>query len=145
MGHATATAVGRWTTTLAVGLCIAWAGCGPRDRATVSGRVSFDGAPIEHGTLELRTPDNTAAVAFAVITRGSFRITRAAHLRPGTYRVIIHAPRKTGKKIPVGSPAPPGTMADEMVESIPGRYNESSELEKVISPGSNTLKLDLAK
>lgn len=140
-----ATVVARRLRILTVSLCAVCTGCGGGDRATVSGTVRFGGAPLEQGTLELRTLDNTGAVAFAVITRGSFSITDTARLRPGTYRLVINAPRKSGRKIPVGSPAPPGTMGDEMVESIPGRYNESSELEQVIARGSNTLKLDLAK
>ena len=62
---------------------------------------------------------------------------------PGAYRVEITARRKTGKKIPVGSPAPKGTMADEEVEALPARYHTASTLREVLKAGANKVDFPL--
>lgn len=120
------------------------AGCGGGG-VTVSGSVTFDGAPLDKGTLEFRTPNGAGVVAFAPINGGKYQVSTEANLQPGTYKVWINSPQKSGKQIPAGSPAPPGTMVDEIVEAIPSRYNEATELEKTVVAGANTFDFSLAK
>lgn len=58
---------------------------------------------------------------------------------------MIGSLQKSGKQIPAMSPSPPGTMVDEVVETIPSRYNESSELKREVGAGPNALEFNLEK
>jgi hypothetical protein len=120
-------------------------GCGGGDkRAAISGRVTLDGAAPEAGSISFQPIEGTKGPgAGAVITRGSYEIPRAQGPVAGVYRVEIHAQRKTGKKLPAGSPAPPGTMVDEVVEAVPARYNSPSTLRSEVKAGNNSLSYDL--
>lgn len=139
------TVTARCVLILSATVLLACSGCGTDSRATVSGTVKLDGAPLDNGTLEFRTPTGTGVLALAPITNGAFRVTADANLQPGKYKIVISSPKKSGKKIAAGSPAPPGTMVDEVVESIPSRYNSKSELEKTVVAGANTLDFNLTK
>ncbi|MFM8495533.1 MAG: hypothetical protein ACKOEM_08410 [Planctomycetia bacterium] len=121
------------------------AGCGGNGGATVSGTVTLDGVPLGKGSLEFRNLQGTGIVALVPIADGAFHVAADAELPPGTFRIVINSPQKSGRQIPAGSPAPPGTMVDEVIESIPRRYNEASELERTVAPGPNTLDFDLVK
>jgi hypothetical protein len=105
--------------------------------------VTLDGAPLDAGTLEFRSLNGAGVVAFARVANGSFKVTEAANLSPGMYRIGISSLKKTGKQVQAGSPAPPGTLVDEVAETIPSRYNSVSELEKTVIAGSNTLEFEL--
>lgn len=119
-------------------------GCGAKV-ASITGSVSLDGTPVESGYITFVPVDGTpGSGARAQIAKGVYTIDSSMAAAPGTYRVEIAARRKTGKKIPVGSPAPPGTMADEEVEAVPERYNKSSTLREVLKPGANTVDFPLA-
>ena len=117
---------------------------GDGDRAAVTGTVTLDGEPLEAGTIVFEPIEGTQSpAAGAPITKGAFEIARAGGPMAGTYRVKINAPRKTGKKIVAGSPAPPGTLVDEVVEAVPARYNSASEERAEIRSGTNKVKFDL--
>jgi len=75
--------------------------------------------------------------------KGHYAIDSTGQLKPGLYRVEIHAPRKTGKQIAAGSPAPPGTMVDEEVEAVPEKYNRQSTLQKELKAGPNPIDLEV--
>jgi hypothetical protein len=58
--------------------------------------------------------------------------------------VRIVALRKTSRKIPAGSPAPAGTMVDEVIQCIPKQFNDESTLRIQVTAGrSNTHDFDL--
>lgn len=120
------------------------AGCGGGS-GTVNGTVKYDGTPLDTGTIEFRTPNGAGVVASASVSSGAFKVPETAHIPPGTYKVQIRSSRTTGKKIPAGSPSPPGTMVEETVEMIPEKYNKRSSLEKEVKPGPNTFEFDLKK
>jgi hypothetical protein len=125
------------------GLALVLCGCGGPKGTTVNGTVNLDEAPLDTGRVEFRTPDGAGIVAEATVHSGTYGVPGEAMLRPGTYRVTICSSRPTGRKIPAGSPFPPGTMVDEIVERIPVRYNEESVLEAVVNAGVNTIDFDL--
>ena len=62
-------------------------GCGTDPRATVSGTVKLNGAPINSGTLEFRTSSGTGVLALVPITDGAYRVTADAKLKPGNYKI----------------------------------------------------------
>lgn len=122
-------------------------GCGGgADRASVSGTVTLDQRPVEAGSISFVPIEGTQSPsAGAVITNGQYDIPRDKGPMVGVFRVEIHAPHKTGKKVPVGSPAPPGTLADEVIDAVPATYNTRSTLRCEVKAGSNTLNFDLAR
>ena len=128
---------------LAVGLAAVTAGCGGGS-STVRGKVTLDGKPIEAGLISfVPTEGTTGPSAGASINQGEYDIRNDPLPVAGKYRVEIKAQKKTGKKVPVGSPAPPGTMADETVEAVPPRYNTKSTLREELKGGSNVINYDL--
>jgi hypothetical protein len=130
--------------TIAAGVLIATAGCGGGNRAAVRGKVTLDGQPVETGLISFIPAKGTKSPsAGAAIARGEYEVQGDNLPVPGSYRVEIKAQKKTGKKVPVGSPAPPGTMADETVEAIPARYNTKSTLREELKAGPNVLNFDL--
>jgi len=68
-------------------------GCGggePEGKGVAfSGKVSFDGAPVEEGTITLVPQGGAEAPVTASISDGAFETTRATGPSPGKYRVEI--------------------------------------------------------
>ena len=77
------------------------AGCAPAGgRLAVSGAVTFDGKPLELGTIsfqpvETETP-NTSAIT---VRNGTFAAPAERGLPPGAYRVTVQALQPTGRKV----------------------------------------------
>jgi hypothetical protein len=140
--------MGRWTyasTALAaLGVACVVAGCAGSKRGSLEGRVTFDGQPVDDGSIRLvPAGDTKAPVVGAVITDGEYVIEAEKGPVPGRYRVEIRSPRPTGKRVPVAPPAPPGAMMDEMKEAIPADYNTNSTLVIEIVAGKNQRDFDV--
>jgi len=125
-------------------LCLSGCGSSGPPRGSVQGKVTLDGQPVEQGTITfLPTGGTTGPSAGGVITGGQYSIEEDKGPVAGKSRVEIRWERKTGKKVPAGSPSPPGTMIDQVAEAIPAKYNSKSTLEKEIKEGDNTLDFEL--
>lgn len=123
-------------------LALLASGCGAKV-ASIAGSLTLDGTPVESGYITFVPIDGTpGSGGRAQIAKGVYIIDSSMAAAPGTYRVEIAVRRKTGKKIPIGSPAPPGAMADEEVEAVPARYNKDSTLRETLKAGAN--KVDFA-
>ncbi len=119
-------------------------GAGGPDRGAVTGTVSFEGKPIDQGSiLFVPVAGKAGSSSGAAITDGKFQIPKEKGPVVGMNRVEVHWPRKTGRKKEVGSPAPPGTMIDEVEEAIPATFNTKSTLEQRIERGNNPVDLKL--
>jgi hypothetical protein len=128
---------------IGVGLVLAAAvGCAPSGPATVSGTVTYDGHPLENGTIGFY-PDRGGPPQFTAITAGGrFELAPVAGdvpLMSGGYRVTVNgteAPRpgKGGPPGP-GRPVTPHRFADR---------NESG-LRCMLDPGPNTITFALPK
>jgi len=127
-------------------LVVAACGCGgPRgpERAEINGIVTLDGELLEHGGLQLFPAEGTQGpTAGSQIIDGKYHVAQEEGPVLGTYRVVITAVRKTGKKVPLGpeslSPnAPPTATVDDVEQYIPARYNKQSELTVEIESGTN--------
>jgi len=115
---------------LAVGTLVL-IGCGGGDEITrgdVVGTVTWNGEPIEEGFIEfIPVPGVPGAPVKLWIRDGKFDSTsddiddRGVPI--GMNRVEITARKKTGKQVKVM-----GQMEDEIVQYIPARFNEDSEL-----------------
>lgn len=98
-------------------------GCGPNSdgKFPVQGTVTWNGAPIEVGTIAF-FPQATAAPEAGKITDGKFSFA----CPPGRCRVVIRAERFTGKMIE--------SMNQPQIEQyIPREYNVDSTLTAEVS------------
>lgn len=122
------------------------AGCfGSSDpnRVSVYGTVKLDGTPLPEGAVAfIPEPTTKGPTAGASIAKGTYSITQSGPAI-GKYRIEIKAMRKTGKKVEAGTPAPPGTMMDEIEQYIPAKYNTKSELVFEFKRGNNKADFDL--
>ncbi len=99
----------------------------------VWGDVSYDGKPIERGTIDFVSTDGSPP-AQAPIEAGRYDLAaKEGPVAEKTYRVEIHALAKTGKTVPNLMPGGGPTM-DVLVETIPVKYNAQSTLKVTISP-----------
>lgn len=100
-------------------LALLLAGCGPKI-VTVSGNVTLNGMPVAKGVIDftsLEPPQNTAT---ADIVNGKYSVK----LPTGKKQVRISAPVVTGQKPEYQG----GPLMDVTGESIPDRYNATTEL-----------------
>lgn len=109
------------------------AGCGGR-QISVSGAVTFDGRPVEDGTLVFEPADGKGPTMGGRIEGGRYEVTGQAGVLPGKKIVRIRAVRKTGRRVPAGPPTPPGTMVDQVERYIPAIYNSESQLTVQLAP-----------
>lgn len=103
------------------------AGCGS-GRSPVSGEVTFDGKPVQEGTITLEPADGQGQTTGGKIADGKYYLAGDAAPLPGKKTVRIFAVRKTGRRIPAGPPSPPDTMVEEIERYIPSAYNIQSIL-----------------
>ena len=115
-------------------------GCGGADsgRASVSGKVTFDGEPVKMGQVSFE-PQGQGRMGIAQIVDGAYQMPPQQGPTPGKYTVRITADRPTGKT----AQAPPtatGRPAGESYEQyIPAKYNERSELTVEIGAEPNAV------
>ena len=113
-------------------------GCTSRDRADVRGSVTLNGEPLAGGVIVFEPADGKGATAGGEIQAGEYELVGEAGVPPGPKIVRITGVMKTGRQIEVGPPAPPGTLADEVVHiPIPATYNHSSTLRREVVVGQS--------
>jgi hypothetical protein len=109
------------------------AACSSRTSATVHGKVTLDGAPLDDATVSfVPTAGGARQSAWTTIKNGEYAIAEKDGLGTGPFRVEIRALRPTGEKPNPNEP----TMVPSR-EIIPSRYNSGSELKAEIKPGKN--------
>jgi hypothetical protein len=112
-------------------------GCGQPEGARVWGKVSYNGIPVERGTILFEPVDETRGPSTGgKVLDGAYEIdARGGPLPGGVYRVRISASKETGK---VGSSKRYGQYK-ESVSLIPPEYDSRSTLKVTISakPGEN--------
>ena len=140
---------------LAAALAGPLAGCGPRGPALaeVSGTVTLDGRPLERGTITFEATGLRAATARIVDGRIVEATTHRANdgVPVGRQRIAVFSraepvalkPGTAPAKASPGSAAFPPSMTGPSL--LPARYNDpaTSGLTATISPGQNTLSLEL--
>lgn len=127
-------------------LALACPGCSSSDdQAGITGKVEIDGQPVAAGTITFLPQSGTSSPsAGAEIVGGTYRVPVERGPKPGAFRVQVSSNRKTGKRIPAGSPAPEGTLVDEVVEAIPPQYNRESTLTATLAAGENAFDCSLS-
>jgi hypothetical protein len=101
-------------------------------RLAVEGNVTFDGQPIENGSIMLIPMEDAQGKgikAYAQIKDGHYAFDSDTGPASGRYKVMISWKKKTGRQIP--SSDPPNTI-EETVEMIPAVYNTQTTLTREI-------------
>jgi hypothetical protein len=112
-------------------------GCEKPTKGVVTGAVKVDGTPVQTGSIAFFPTDGKSATAGAEILDGNY----TAAVPFGTAKVEIRVPKVVGKKKLYDTPDSP--MKEIMVESLPAKYNDASELTLDVKPGENRQDYDL--
>lgn len=121
-------------------------GCGGPagpERCAVSGSVSFEGEPIESGTITFLPEDGKGVSAGGAIQQGRYSIDAAAGPGVGQHRVEIIGLKSEGSKTVEGvqgsaiGPSGTATVA-ELKMIVPAEFNTQSTLKATIKSGANS-------
>jgi hypothetical protein len=115
-----------WTLSLGLVL-LGILGCGSSGTHTVSGEVTFEGAPVPEGDIIFEPLDKKAAADAGKIKDGRYSLS----VKPGKHRVLIRASKLM--KLPRGKK---GALGETEIHQqyIPARYNEKTELTADVPP-----------
>lgn len=111
-------------------------------RASVKGKVTFDGAPVDGGVISFVGQTDTQRKTGSPIVNGEYDITEAKGPNAGQYRVEVLWPKPTGQK---GKDPDTGAETELKRNVIPEKYNLNSELTREIKAGENVLDFELTK
>lgn len=122
-------------------LFVVLAGCrkyeGPQ-RFPLSGRVTYDGEPIDLGSISFLPLDENQRVSGGPIVDGNYSVPEVQGAFAGKHRIEIRWQKRTGKKIsyPYG---------DEEVraEGLPPEYHQESTLTVEVSASQTRFDFDL--
>ena len=118
------------------------AGCGS-GRFPVAGEVTFDGKPVEQGTISFEPADGKGPTTGGKILGGKYEFKGNAAPLPGKKAVRIFAARKTGRQVEVKR-SKPKLMVDEIERYIPDSYNTKTTLScEVADRGANQINFHL--
>lgn len=94
-------------------------GCGRKETVTWRGEVTFEGSPVEGGTVRFEPVGGKGQTAGASIVQGKYSV----ELIPGTYNVVITGNRQAGVR-----PAYAGSDETVPVVEVIGTYRETVEV-----------------
>ena len=118
------------------------AGCGGGDgpeRVVVTGKVTFQGQPLANGEIRfVPTKGTEAPVSGASIAEGAYRADGLGGVPVGTHKVVIQGFRAADT--PVHDPIEGDYYPRE--QYLPTKYNDQTELEITVQPGSGTVTKD---
>lgn len=115
-------------------------GCGGGGPVTISGKVTYDGQPIEQGVISFQDVQGVAGPAEGAITNGAYKVTDVPR---GKKNVKITASKKVGSR-PAYAGDPNSPMIDETVPYIPAKYNDQTTL-SYDAQANGAQNFDLAK
>lgn len=126
-------------------MVLACLGCrqsNPLDLQAVSGAVTFEGKPLDQGSIQFVPQDEAAGLlSGALITAGKYSIPQEKGLPPGKYTVRISSADQSAS-VPSGPPGMDSSVPAK--ERIPVRYNSESQLAaEVTAGGDNTFDFAL--
>jgi hypothetical protein len=117
----------------AVVIAVICPGCSD-GRYPVQGAVTYDGKPVDKGTITFEPADGQGPTTGARIVAGKYELTGDSAAWPGKKTVRIIAVRKTGRKVRDEFSAS-GAMLDEVQRFIPDIYNTNSTLSCEVTAG----------
>ena len=118
-------------------LCLlAVMGCG-NPVATVTGKVTMDGKPLEFGDIGFHLENGTVVGNTKIINGGTYSIGANTQLAPGNYKAVIIVNETSVSKGP-GSVVMPKRISPEKYST-----KESTPLKVELKAGANTANFDL--
>jgi hypothetical protein len=113
-----------------LGLCALLAGCGGskysgEKRYPLAGEVTFEGEPIDLGSISFIPEGDNGRPSGGVITDGKYAVPEENGANAGTHRVQIHWMKRTGRKL---KDVESGEMYDERREALPDSLHKNSSL-----------------
>ena len=120
-------------------------GCGadPLGRQPIRGTVSFNGAPLENGTINFSPVDSAKTATGGPIEAGQFAFDSEQGLAAGMYRVTINA-SKPGTGQVANENTLPGDPLPVPEELIPPEWNtDSNEIIEVEDTGLQEFNFDI--
>jgi hypothetical protein len=132
-----------WAALALAAFCVDAAGCGG-GASSLTGQISVDGQPVQHGTIRLDPMEGTPGPsAAAPIQGGRYELARRQGVRAGKHSVLIVAAREkgvTGQRpaTPAGVSRPKGEP-DATGPADIVQYSATVE----VSPGKNTKDFEL--
>ncbi|MFO0877731.1 MAG: hypothetical protein U0840_10290 [Gemmataceae bacterium] len=122
---------------LVLSSAVALVGCaGGKPTGSVSGKVSYKGAPVTSGFVNFFAPERGAASQGKITESGTY--TLEGVVDAGTYKVYLQPP--------LPEQLPPGTKPKAKAPfSVPAKFldGNSSPLSKEVKSGKNDINLDL--
>lgn len=117
---------------LAVLLVSFTVGCGG-SKATVSGTVTLDGAPLEKGQIQFIPTAPEAQLVVAEIVAGKYSATTV----PGEMKVQVLATKVVGQR-PAFAGDPNSQMIEDVVSIVAPQYNINTTLKVDLKGGANS-------
>lgn len=115
-------------------------------REPVWGTVTFDGQPLERGSIMFLPEGELPTQGGATIAGGKYSIGQSEGLVAGNYRVAISSPEGGPETIEDTTNNAPGMPPKPRKELIPSHYNSKSTLAAEVKAGaSNAFNFDLEK
>lgn len=117
---------------------LALVGCGKEapytgaKRFPVKGKVTFDGEPIDGGTISFIQQDEKSRPAGGPIANGEYSVPEEQGPNAGSYRVEIRWLKPTGQK---RKDEDTGEMIDVVKQVIPIKFNDQSILTAEVGEG----------
>ena len=113
-----------------LGLCAVLAGCSGAKysgdkRYPLVGEVTFEGQPVDLGSIAFIPVSGQGRGSGGVITDGKYTVPEEKGATAGTYRVEIRWLKLTGRKL---RDADTGEMYDERREALPDKFHANSDL-----------------
>ena len=109
-------------------------------RYPLTGTATFNGEPIDLGSISLIPAGGGGRASGGVITDGKYVIPEIKGPNAGTYRVEVHWLKRTGREL---LDQETGAMYDERVEALPDQFHKNSELTVEIPATENAHNLGL--
>jgi len=111
-------------------VCAVLAGCGSskysgEKRYPLAGEATFDGQPIDLGSITFIPKGEKGRTSGGVIQDGKYAVPEEQGANAGTYSVEIHWLKRTGRQL---KDAQTGEMYDERREALPASVQKDSEL-----------------
>ena len=102
---------------------------------SIHGEVALDGNPLKEGQIRFFSLDGGIG-ADGLVTDGKYNIVAKEGISAGKYRVEFSFEKKTGKKVP-DRDGGPDDMKDEVIETLPAKFNRSSTIQIDYDPAKN--------
>jgi hypothetical protein len=126
-------------------LFLVLAGCGSQSykgpkRYPLTGKVSYDGQPIDWGSISFLPKSGEQRVSGGLIENGQYSVSEEQGANAGEHRVEIRWLKLTGKKY---RDRDSGEMVDERKEALPPRFHADSTLTAEVGKNQTNFDFDL--